>query len=525
MIAKISHDELIFMECLYDPVCLIESLFSDFDNLAKFDESFGHIRLAQLSLLSYEYIIDYNPDLTKAQNFKLREGVGNCWCLGGRNFGKTLFIEKLDIPLDMMLIDDDVVGFTSYDANHIRGILEPIISAFERHPILNMFDVKINRSPVYNFNARNGWHLESINMNIAGKSPGSGFFQKHYKKLYIEEMSFETDEVYKKRSDSISELGCVFRASGMTNFTKYSPPGYIYYDITKRPWVVNYPQYVNPNFDKQRAIKEHHGTTTPSYRVFVNGEVIEEGISVFQMDRIRPQYDDNRLIKHFEINKDNYPNYQYYIILDRPSNVNNVFVCSDIGETAPTKIIVLFEINKKYRYSYKISLHGLIDKQQKEIFKFIIEALKANIIAIDCGEGLGRVIYRYLEELYSQEHMVYYDGSKKIKVDFERDEYNNVIFKDGLPVYKEEFMSEWSVKRLKDLLYDELIILPLDYEFDLQFNSVVVKQTSNRLVYECVIPENHLFDAFRVFAIAQWEKEFEIVKPITTKAWGKIGAI
>ena len=41
----------------------------------------------------------------------------------------------------------------------------------------------------------------------------------HLHRLYIEEASMETQKVFQQRRDAISELGCVYRVSGMTNFT------------------------------------------------------------------------------------------------------------------------------------------------------------------------------------------------------------------------------------------------------------------------------------------------------------------
>ena len=94
MIEKINDEELEFMEGLYNPVCFIESAFSDFDNLIFCDEEeYGHIRTGQLPLLSYEYLIDKDPKLSDKENFKLREGAGTVYVLGGRKFGKTLCVE------------------------------------------------------------------------------------------------------------------------------------------------------------------------------------------------------------------------------------------------------------------------------------------------------------------------------------------------------------------------------------------------------------------------------------------------
>ncbi len=525
MIQTLSDEELDFCESLYDPVCMSETLFSDFDNLARFDEKFGHVRNGQIPLLSFEYLIDERPELDEKENFELREGAGNVWCLGGRLFGKTMCVEKLDILIGYLLLDGDKEGFTSYDKGHIQGVLDEIIIAIENHSLLRTFKDRTLRNP-YLIVAKHGWSLLGINMNVKGKDPGGHFYQKHFHKLFIEEASFETEKVHKARADSSSENGCVMRSAGMTNFTKYSPIGIIFNDLTRKPWVMNLPRYVNPKWDsieKAKAIKKHHGEHTVSYKMFVGGEVMEEGISVFDMELIRPQYNEKKKIKHFEVTKESYANFEQNLIVDRPKNVSATFISIDVGETAPAEIIVLFQINEKYRYEYNITLHGLTDKEQLKILKYIVDTLTAEVIAVDCGDGLGRVIYRDLEDTYGKEHLVYYDGSKKIPVRLEKDENGRLKIKDGKPVYEEEFMRQWAVQRLKVLLYEERMLLPMDYKFDVQFNSVVSTQSLSRTIYDVAAEEDHLFDAFIVFAIAQWDKELSILKPTNTKKWCKTG--
>ena len=352
MLANITEEEIEFCECLYDPLCLIECLFSDLDNLSLFNEKFSHIRLYQLPMLSYEYMIDYD-DLSKEEQLKLREKAGTTYAFAARTIGKTLITEKVDILLSMLLLDNDIEGFTSFDVLHIRGVLEDIITAIENHPILKVFIDRINRSPNYQLRAKNGWFLESVNMNISSKrTAGKAFHQKHFSKLFIEEASYETEEVYKKRAESTQEGGHqVIRASGMTNFTKYTPAGRIFYDIKNKPFIVNLPAYVSPSFTeetKKEAIKRHSGEHTASFKIFVEGEVIEHGFSVFDMQRVRENYLEDKKIKHFEIDKKTFEHFEDIIIIERAKNAEEVYIAADIGETSATEIIVLFKINDKY---------------------------------------------------------------------------------------------------------------------------------------------------------------------------------
>jgi hypothetical protein len=417
--------------------------------------------------------------------------------------------------------------FSSYDAVHIRKVLEQFIPAVENHPFLKLFKPQVKRSPTYYIRFRNGFTIESVNMNVVSKNPGAQFFGHHAKKHWMEESSKETEKVEAKRIDAISELGCIERFSGMTDFTKYAPAGKIFYDMKKKPWICNFPQYINPMWDekeKKTAIERHGGESSIGYRIFVKGEVVEDAISVFDMDRVRANYDENREIKHLELLKEQYNHFRDVLIVNRPKNAEVLYMAADIGEAAPTEIVVLSKVNNIYKYLYNITLYNLTDKEQFHVFSYLAEELNANFIGLDCTEGTGRAIFRRLEELYTRDHLIWVGFNEKIAVDFEKDAANNIVFKDGKPVHTEEYVSEWSIKRLKDLLYSEKIYLPLDYKLDVQLNSVVSMVSGNRTVYKCVSDEDHLLAAFRVFAIIEWYNEFNLIRPIVKKKFSKIGA-
>ena len=362
---------------------------------------------------------------------------------------------------------------------------------------------------------------------MASKNPGGQFFGHHVKKLWMEEASFELDAVHDKRVDAVSEVGCIERLSGMTNFTKYSPAGKIFYDLSKRPWIVNLPQYANPMWDekeKKKAEKKYGGESAIGFRVFVKGEIVEEGVSVFDMERVRKNYLDEKVIKNFEVSKDTFNIFEERVIVEKPANADTVYIAADVGESAPTEIVVLAKIKNKYRYIYNITLYNLTDKQQLKVFKYLGHRLEANFISVDCTDGTGRAIQRALgEDEEFKNHLVWCSFNEKIPVDFEKDDKDNVIMKGGKPVYKEEYVSEWSVQHLKDLLYNERMEIPIDYKFDTQINSIISMQSGNRVVYKCVAEQDHLFQAFQVFAIVEWDSEFRLNTPIQKKTFFKSG--
>jgi len=527
MLENITEQELDFMEMWHDPIAMAECLFSDYDNLALCNEEKAHIRNCQIPMLSFEYMIDKDPKLTDQENFTLKENVGTVYALGGRKFGKTVCVEKIDLPLALISLENEKIGFSSYDAMHIEGVMEEILPCLESHPVIKDFIVRVKRSP-YTIQSKTGSNCIGINMNVYGKKPGAQFYQKHLTRLYIEEASFETTEVQKTRTDAISELGCVVRSAGMTNFTRQSPCGEIFYDHRMKKFIANFPQYISPMWSataKRRAIKDHGGEESLSYRVFCDGDIVEDGVSVFDMEIIRDAINEDKYIKHFEVPKEDFNIFKNKIVVERPKNANKVFIAADIGESAPTEIGVFFEINEKYYYVYNITLYGLNSKQQEDIFKWLAYKLQANFVGLDTTDGTGRAIYRSLQESFDNENLVWVSFNSKLPVDYDKDDRGNIKYseKDGKPKYIEEYVSEWSIKMLKDLFFESKFVLPVDHKFTTQINSVISLQSANRIIYKCIAPEDHLFQMFQVFGIMHWNCEFLNVAAVRAKKFAKSG--
>jgi len=528
----LTEQELDFCESWFTPKCLMESLFHDFDSLSQFhDSKFGEVRLYQMPFLSDEAIIDFETtaeyhDLNKKETFELRKNVGNIYCFGARKFGKTLFVETLDLALNMLTTFFGLkVAFSSVDLIHIRGVLDNIKNCFQNHPICKLFERRITGAPDYLVQLKTGYRLNSVNFNIGSKNPGNQWYGKHVDRVYIEEASLETEEVSQKRKDALSEFGAIFRVSGMTDFTKFSPAGKSFYLPDNQKFVINLPQYVNPYWDekeKKRRIEDYGGEDSIGYRVFVKGEVVEDSCSSFDMIRIRDncyKFKANGVrtekIKRFDINKDKYPFFRNFIVVEKSKASERIFMDADIGERV-SEIVIMSETKDKYKYNYNISLYNLTDEEQYNIIRYLAEQLQANVIGIDCGDGMGRAIFRRLEKIIPKDNLVWYDGSQKIAIGFDTDEAGEVIIKKGHPVYREEYMSEWSVRRLQELFYSGRVIIPEDFKFESQFSAVISMLSGTRTIYKCNSQSgDHLFDAFRVFAIAQWlKKDFNVTKPI-----------
>jgi len=518
LLEKITEQELSFMEHWRTPRCLAECLFSDFDNFGRFDpDKFGEIRLHQLPMLSNEALIDFETTakyhkLSKQETFNLRKNVGDIHNYGARLFGKTLISLRLDIVLSSLYENGLKSAFWSIDEKRLRGVLDFVKQAHEYHPIFRIWNFYNSYRPeIKIYGRKNYWSLKGVNITLKGKSPGEQWYQLHVEKYWGDEVSFETEEVFKKRRDSGSELGCIQRLAGMTNFTRHSPSGKTFFDPKNKDKIINYPRYVNPNWseeDLEDALKEFGGKEAPNFRVFVGGEIIEDGVSVIQMDRVKDCYMIKKRIKRFELKKEQFKNFENLVVVERPKNAERIFIASDIGESAGTDISIFSEVGDKYNYLYNIVLYNFIEDEQKEFFKWLVEKLEAEVIGFDCGDALGRGLADYFEKIYSEDNVVRYAGATKINTNqILKDKKGKPILKDNKPVYRQEFMSEWSVARLQVLLYETRINIPIDYKLDNQLNSVISSTSGTRKVYACISETgDHLWSGWRVFAICEWLK-------------------
>ena len=523
---KLTDDEISLLETTFYPPALAECLFSDFNNMSDFDEKkFKTVRYYQYPMLSWEAFYDFeNSGLDEQQKFDLRKGASDCYCIGGRTTGKTAVFQIVDLLLRIfysLFYGGEEVGFSAYVFNRITKVLDKITTGVKRHPLFKeLLKCTTARSAPYTISSPvTGFKIFGINMSVKSKTPGDSFFGEHLKVLFIEETSLETEAVYKARQHSISEEGCVFRQSGMTNFRKTSPIGQIIKKPENRNKIINLPQKVNPTYTEamdKNFINELGGKSAEGYRIFCDGDIIEDRASVFDMEFIRDNLVDEDIpIKHYEIDNDNHPMHATILnTIKRPNNANRIFIGSDVGRgIGSTEIVIFSEINTEtlpvYKYLYNITLSGLFDDElQKDIFKYLMESLNAEMLSIDIGEGSGASIYNTLIKIYPKNVYGYY-GNAKIPTGHKVDENGDTLLEDNEPVPTEEFAAEFSVKRLQQLFYKCRMILPFDPKFDKQFDQVMSLYNANRVVYTCMSKNDHLFDAFRVFAIAQWIWEFK----------------
>jgi hypothetical protein len=458
----------------------------------------------------------------------MKKGLADILALGGRLTGKTSISLIIDTLISIFNKVFTWGVISSCDLNHLIGVMDDIVFSLSNHPIMRLFKGSIVKAPSYKIHCKNGIKLESVNNTLSGKEVGGNWYQKHPNRILTEEASFLTAEVTSKRLMAVSELGAVFRDSGMTTMSKNSPMGKAFYDIRNKSKIVNLPSYANPTYNRKKdddAITEFNGKNSQGYLVQIVGKIVEHGDSVYDMDRIRATYRYDKksnpiLIKKIEISKENYHNYKDLIIIDKPRNAQQTWVSLDKGEgAAPTEIIVLFIINGIYNYKYNITLFKLKPDEDEEIINYIIEKLEANIIPIDATSGTGKSLVANLSKKYPK-NVIAVNFNEKIKVDIERDEKGEYEYdKNGKPIYKYEKMVDWSIQQLKDIFYNNKIKCLYDFNLDKQFNGVIAMNTGKSILYKYKT-ENHLFQAFQCMAIAHWLLNFKYVEPIKNRRPG-----
>ncbi len=529
MISKITQEEKEFMQCFHYTISFMECMFSDMDSLTTFNEDNSKIRDYQVPMLSFESFIDTEnmKDLTRKEKFALKKGAGDCYNFAGRKIGKSLSI-KIDIPYSMIHNPKWKTAIYAPGEIQLSEVLDTVKDILDSHDIFKEWKQGTKGKPTYLFKSKNNWEMKGINMKLKSKDPGSHFFGLHVKKLWGEETSSETQNIYEKRKESLSELGAVIRISGMTNFTRQMPMGQEYYNPKNRKKIVNLPQMVSPYWDeeeKKDRIEFYGGYSSVNFKTFVLGEVIEDGISEFDIDRVECSLNSKRKIKRFELDKSSFSHYKNLVVVERPENIERLLIVSDIGDGAGGSDIGIFSERKKvYKLLYNIILRNITEPEQYDFFKWLINKLQANIIALDCGDACGRGIYHSFikDNPKIKKNLVWYDGNKKVPVGYEKNENGKLKLKAGKPVPREEFMKEWSVRRLKHLLYNERVDIPKnDSKFLSQINSVVSSRSGTRVKYICASPTgDHYFDMFRIFAIAQWLKDDFNDTPEIGQSWG-----
>ena len=521
LIERPTEEELIIFETLRNPVACASILFHDFDNLGSFsDTEYGDVRIYQYPFLSFDSQYLNDPALSKKENFDNRKGMAEGYILGGRGTGKTLFALIVDCLLATFNKTYKWGIVESCDDDHVKTVMEKIVTALEFHPILRLLETYRNtqRKP-YRVAANNGCLLESVNDNLYGSQPGKHWFGKHCDRIWLEESSFVTKEVTDNKLRAVSELGVVERFSGMTTFSKVSPMGEIFDRLENESKIVNAPSAVNPSWNEEedrKAQLQFGGKNSVGYQVQILGKVIENDSAVFNMEEVRKTYIKDNPIKAFSVDKNNYFRFKEILILERPVNAEKMVMALDVGEgSAPTEIIILSQTNKIYKYIYSITVFKLSSEEHYELLDYIMQLINVNTVGVDYTSGVGKAIISHLSLKYS-EHLIPVSFNENIDIGFETDAKGKYITDShGEVQFKQDRVDSWSIQWLKKIFYNGLIKCQIDMKMDAQFSGVIAKQSSQgKVMYGCKV-ENHLFQSFQVFAIMDFLTEFKNIQPVS----------
>lgn len=530
MQSQLTEEDIEFLECLEDPTAATEIIFSDLDKLGRFDEkTFARIRNAQIPMQSYEYTVRDN--FPEDEKNRLMEETGSGYCLGGRGYGKSLCFLIVDECLSLINHIGWEMGLSSCDETAIYRVQDKVVQAMSHNPFLRLFYSHKSKQNNYTVYGKEGTLIESINMKLKSSrkdDAGSNWFGYHHKKVWVEEGSTETDEVYSKRIDAKDLKVYIERVSGMTNFTRHTPAGRVFNNPDLNHLVINLPQMCNPDFklkDMKEAIRKHHGRHSIFFKMFVLGEVCTEGEQALDMERVDKCWMRDKSVTFIEISKEDFNRYgpgtlNLLVPVSRPNWAERIWIAGDIGHSAPTEITVYAEHKGKYRLLYDIVTHKLDEKEDYLIFKQLMTSLNAEFTGMDTTDGKGRGIYQRALEDFKPENLVAVGFNEKLET-YPKQENGEFIYdNNGNLVMEEEYVIMWAFQRAQHLLYNQLMELPYDAKLDEQFDKVTVVNKT-RQIPQCLASEDHMWQSFNVFCIMQWHNELKVIKGVgpTKRTW------
>jgi hypothetical protein len=522
---KLDESEISFMECFYNPVCMIETLIPE--NF-RAPQTWSEETCEMLRLREYQFgMVDYSPmyadddKLSDKKNFQNKQGAGYLINVAARNLGKSLFC-IIDAFLTLIYSDDGESCIASFDFSHLKKIATPIANLANYHPFFDLYKRKGKECVRF---TGGGMEIDTIlghilfgkNENCNSPDPGTAYHSLHCKKFIFDEVSYQTSEGRKKMVDAISSDGCIERLAGICDIRLGSPLGGILRDESKRNWICNMPQFVRQDFDEQtkkRLIEEYGGETSLDYQLNVLGTPVEGANSMFDMARIKENsYTTKKRIKTFEIGKETFQRFlakpnEVLVIDKQPAEM--VIVASDIGTTgSPSEICVFFGNTELLKWRYNVTLHMLTTQEQSKIFKFLFDKLDNCIISLDCTAGEGRSIADELVILgVPQDRIVRCQYNSKMVIGFLTNDDGTIKYDDkGNPLHKLERTIDFANLQLEHCLYNGLIEVPHSEKFLREFANYYMVNTGTSRRYGTTSTD-HLLQSFQCMVIARFQNEF-----------------
>lgn len=525
MYQNVTEDDINFIATLQDPIAFKECLIPE--NIKAphvwLDEDCKLFRARnyQFSWQNYSYMLCDDRSLTPEENFKKKKLAGQCYNIGARNTGKSYDFVQMDIMLNMW----HGSGMESCCGAGTQGflvkVMNPVLNLYRSHPLFKKLHLGgktdgIRGGSEMEIQTKNGHTFYGRSENIDKPEPGTKFHGLHYDILSYEEFHYATEKGEEKRIDSGRSSGHIERFSGIPDVRVGSPLGRILSDEDNKKFVVCYPQYVRADWSqriKEKRIEEYGGESNLKYKLNVIGQKIEGAEGFWDVERIKAKcLVKRRKIKQFDIDKKKFKDFERHIFIDRLP-AEQIYVTADIGAGArPTEIIIVFYNKEKFRLEYNISLNKLTARQQAKIFAWIYNKLGGAFIGLDATTDYGIRDYLVTDHKIPENHVLSVDLRKNWIVGFEKDD-NGKIVKDskGKEVFKQKRAIDWAMERLSKILYDGQMEIPLDNKFFKEFSGFKVIQSGTRKSYDSSTTDDY-HQAFQIFAITQWDKEFEVIR-------------
>ncbi len=521
---NLTKSEIDFICGIHDPITAKECIYPE--NLKapqtwiEEDVELVTIRNYQYAWQPYSWVLCDDNALSKKENFKKKQLASTCYNIGSRNTGKSFCFIQMDIPINILLNPGDESCLGSATAGFLKKVCNPILNIMREHSFFQLLKKGGKSEGIQGGNdigiqSRNGHSWLARNEKISSPNCGEQFHGLHYSTLHYEESSYQTEAGLEKRVDSGSSLGVIERFSGIPDLRIGSPLGKILMKEDNKKFICRLPQYVRDDWDDNRRKEmadKYNGESSIAYKLNVLGELVEGAEGFWDMARLRKKaLDKDRKIKHFDIDKKKFNNFQKHIVIDRLP-AQQIYCCADIGAGArPTEIIIVFYDGKKYKLVYNISLNKLSAREQAKVFAYIYKKMGGCFVGLDTTTDYG--IAEYLKKDYDyidNKHILSVDLRKSIPVDFEKDEKTGRIKKDskGKPIIKSMIAIDWAMQRLENLFYEGHVSIPLDNKFFQEFGGFKVLQTGLRKSYGSSTTDDY-HQAFQIFAITQWNNEFE----------------
>jgi len=345
----------------------------------------------------------------------------------------------------------------------------------------------------------------------------SNWWGHHTDINFQDEIQAESDVAYSKKIDAIGEMGCIEVLCGIPLVTKVSPLGKILKDRTKQKNILRFPQYISTYWNqkvREERERQYGGINTIGYKVNVEAELIEGAEGAFDMQRVRDNYDPNKIIKAFEITKENYSQFFNILILDSYANAEKIFIFADIGDTAATEIGIAFKVNNKYHLVYNITAFRLSDKELSTLLIWIFKKVNADFISVDCTV-MGKPIYRQLSEVLDIvkdgkviKRVIWCAFNESVTVGYEKDDNGNIMLDgNGLPVERRENTIIFAVQKLREMFYDKLFVIPDNFiKFDEEMSSYLQLVSGNKVIFDSTT-DDHVVQMMQVLAILIWQTE------------------